>query len=74
MALGERIELLSDDSKVRTRGALVALEWWMETKKKRKKMGQQGAKRTESRSHQRRDKFESRFFLGCVMIARKVFK
>ena len=68
------MESLSDDSKVSTKGALVALEWQLEMKEKWEKVGEPGTKRTELCSNQRRDAFEGGIFLECKMIVQKVFK
>ena len=74
MAPGEWTESLSDESKVSTKGALAALEWQLEMKGSGKKVGEQGAKRTKLCSNQRGHAFEGGIFLGCKMIAQKVFK
>lgn len=60
-----------DDSKVSTGEVLMTLEWQLEAKKKRKKEGEQGAKRKSCALTGEELCFKSRIFLGCEMIALK---
>ena len=50
------MESLSDDSKVSTKRAVVALEWQLEMKEKWEKVGEPGTKRTELCSNQKTTK------------------